>query len=199
MALTAFLHSADDNASRRSSPRRLLRLHAAGGPEGSPESRVVVHDISQGGLLIESDQRFVLGDSIQVDLPEAGAVQAEVVWSSGSFVGCRFAHELPSAVVSAALLRSSPPDVGPSGAEAASSAASEVRELQARIQQLLQVTDSTTSVPASSPGPAAPMPAAEPAEEAFRDDRLPLAWRMRIILGVSLGSWALILWFAGFA
>ena len=198
MALTAFLHSAGDTASRRSSPRRLLRLHAAGGPEGSPESRVVVHDISQGGLLIESDQRFVLGDSIHVDLPEAGAVQAEVVWSSGSFVGCRFAHELPSAVVSAALLRSSP-EVALSGAEAVSSAASEVRELQARIQQLLQVTGSTTSTPAPSPGPAAPVPPADPAEEAFKDDRLPFAWRMRIILGVSLGSWALILWFAGFA
>jgi hypothetical protein len=43
-----------------------------------------------------------------VELPEAGSTLAEVVWSRGGFAGCRFETPLPTAVVSATLLRSEP-------------------------------------------------------------------------------------------
>lgn len=193
MAFSAFLQS-DDTASRRSSPRRLLRLHAVGAAEGSPETRVLVHDISQGGLLLECDVPLGTGEKLQIDLPEAGTVEARVAWTSGRFVGCRFARELPGAAISAALLRSSPVSVSPpAGTEL--DAASEVRELQARIQQLLKVTDAPPATPDQS-SPEADAALSDEAEMAPEDERLSFGWRMRIILGASLSCWALILWAA---
>ena len=101
MALQARL-AASKAGNRRSSPRRTLHLQstlADGGEE------VIIHDISHTGLLLETTALLTERQAIDVDLPEVGIVQANVVWRSSRFVGCRFASPVSQAAVSAALLR----------------------------------------------------------------------------------------------
>jgi len=101
MALQARL-AASKAGNRRSSPRRTLHLQstlADGGEE------VVIHDISHTGLLLETTALLTERQALDVELPEVGIVQANVVWRSSRFVGCRFASPVSQAAVSAALLR----------------------------------------------------------------------------------------------
>lgn len=101
MALQARL-AASKAGNRRSSPRRTLHLESTllGGGEG-----VVIHDISHTGLLLETTALLAERQTLDVDLPEAGIVQANVVWRSSRFVGCRFTKPVSQAAISAALLR----------------------------------------------------------------------------------------------
>jgi hypothetical protein len=101
MALQARL-AASKAGNRRSSPRRTLHLEStlSGGGEG-----VVIHDISHTGLLLETTALLAERQMLDVDLPEAGIVQANVVWRSSRFVGCRFTKPVSQAAISAALLR----------------------------------------------------------------------------------------------
>ncbi len=85
--------------------RRELLLETSGELGGVP-ANVTVHNISATGLLIETAQELAAGDGLRVTLPEAGAVDAEVVWVSGTLRGCRFAQPIGRAVLSAAQLRS---------------------------------------------------------------------------------------------
>jgi hypothetical protein len=62
-------------------------------------------------LLIEADLELEIGDEVEVELPEAGTTQAEVVWRSGNFFGCEFERAVTTAAVSAARLRSQPSQV----------------------------------------------------------------------------------------
>jgi hypothetical protein len=101
MALQARL-AASKAGNRRSSPRRTLHLQstlADGGEE------VVIHDISHTGLLLETTALLTERQALDVELPEVGIVQANVIWRSSRFVGCRFASPVSQAAVSAALLR----------------------------------------------------------------------------------------------
>jgi DNA-binding XRE family transcriptional regulator len=81
-------------------------------------TQVLVHDLSAGGMLIESEESLGIGEKLAVELPRTGAREAAVVWTSGRFYGCRFAEELSSSVVNAAVLKALPADARPSGPEA---------------------------------------------------------------------------------
>lgn len=100
MALQARL-AASKAGNRRSSPRRTLSLQSTlvDGEE------VIIHDISNTGLLLETTALLTERQALDVELPEVGIVQANVVWRSSRFVGCRFAKPVSQAAVSAALLR----------------------------------------------------------------------------------------------
>lgn len=87
-------------------PRRRLLL-AAGAP-GAAE-RVIIHDLSATGLLIESDPPLAPGETIDLDLPHAGACRAHVVWQSGGFSGCQFTRPLSRGTLAAATLAAAPP------------------------------------------------------------------------------------------
>jgi hypothetical protein len=89
-------------ASRRGSSRLKLSLDAS--LAGSGEE-VVIHDLSPGGILVETSASLRKGARLEVDLPEVGATQAKVVWSSGDYYGCQFDKPIPKAVLSAARLR----------------------------------------------------------------------------------------------
>ncbi|MEA2774194.1 MAG: hypothetical protein QOD93_7156 [Acetobacteraceae bacterium] len=89
-------------ASRRGSSRLKLSLDAS--LAGSGEE-VVIHDLSPGGILVETSASLRKGARLEVELPEVGATQAKVVWSSGDYYGCQFDKPIPKAVLSAALLR----------------------------------------------------------------------------------------------
>jgi hypothetical protein len=89
-------------ASRRGSSRLKLSLDAS--LAGSGEE-VVIHDLSPGGILVETLASLRKGARLEVELPEVGATQAKVVWNSGDYYGCQFDKPIPKAVLSAALLR----------------------------------------------------------------------------------------------
>lgn len=89
----------------RSSRRHSLWLSARVSVRGEAE-QVMIHNLSMTGLLFESKLALQFGDRIEVELPEAGATQAEVVWCSDSYFGCEFANPIGAAVVSASRLRS---------------------------------------------------------------------------------------------
>jgi len=107
MALVAQLtepHTSDP----RSNVRRTLRLHT---PAHSPRgvAAALIHDLSEGGLRIEAEARLDVNEIIGVELPEAGIVEARIVWVADGFGGCRFLQPVSRAAVSAALLRSPAP------------------------------------------------------------------------------------------
>lgn len=82
--------------------RLLLELEAKG--SGSRSGTVTVYDISNTGLLIETNSSLSIGEMIEVQLPLVGFRTAEIIWASGQLVGCKFAEALPQGVVSAARL-----------------------------------------------------------------------------------------------
>lgn len=94
----------------RRGARRTLRLEAVGELAGGQSARVLIHNVSATGLLIESETRLAAGEMLSVDLPEAGLVPARVVWSSGTLYGCEFDAPVRPAMLSAAQLRSAVAD-----------------------------------------------------------------------------------------
>lgn len=118
MAIKAHLESHAPAAapdSQRSAPRRALWLETSGyvagaGPDGV-EANLTIHNISAAGLLIETDLTLTEGEQLALDLPEAGAVIATVVWRSERLYGCAFADPLSTAALAAAQLQGFAPGV----------------------------------------------------------------------------------------
>ena len=82
------------SAGRRGSSRLKLSLDSS--LAGSGEE-VVIHDLSPGGILVETSASLRKGARLEVDLPELGATQAKVVWNSGDYFGCQFDKPIPKA------------------------------------------------------------------------------------------------------
>ena len=99
---------ANAQADRRGTGRRELRLWLDMRRGSDQATDALVLNISESGLLFTTAMSLAPGDTLQVDLPEAGFLTASVVWTSGDFVGCRFVRPLSPAIVSAAQLRSEP-------------------------------------------------------------------------------------------
>jgi transcriptional regulator with XRE-family HTH domain len=116
MAIKAHLDQpVSDSDSQRAAPRRALRLETSGaragaeGPEG--EANVTIHNISAAGLLLETELALAEGERLTLDLPEAGAVTAEVVWRSEHLYGCAFDAAIGPAALAAAQLQGFAPGV----------------------------------------------------------------------------------------
>lgn len=99
-------------ASKARDPRRTLRLEAQGRTASGDRARVLVHNISASGLLLESEIALGADERIDVDLPQGGTIAARVIWVSGSYYGCQFDAAISTAVLSAAQLRSTAPGEG---------------------------------------------------------------------------------------
>jgi len=109
MGFEAVLEVLDPGKAARAAERRSLRLHARTRSRSAGDILVLVHNISPTGLLIEAGEgALAIGDSFNIDVPEAGSAESAVVWSSGRFFGCEFHRPVTKAAVSAALLRSEP-------------------------------------------------------------------------------------------
>ena len=93
---------------RRLAPRRELHLRLTTLSGQQTASNVTVLDLSSTGLLLQTSMHLAAGETLQINLPHAGFQAAEVVWTSGRFVGCRFTKRISSAAISAAQLRSGP-------------------------------------------------------------------------------------------
>src|SRR5690242_12710020 len=103
--LVAQLRTDRDQADQRSALRRTLNLQV-GSQYLDAEALVLIHNLSENGLLIETLAPLELGETIEVELPEAGATPARIVRKDGDHYGCRFASPISKGSVSAALLRS---------------------------------------------------------------------------------------------
>jgi hypothetical protein len=136
MSLLAHLEPEKGKAERRSSRRRKLRLETDS--SASPDSRVIIHDLSEQGMLLESDAVLAVGEKLELFIPEAGSATAAIVWSSGHYFGCRFEKALASAAVSAALLRS---PTSPSDEERKRAIYNAVGELHSLARTVEQITD----------------------------------------------------------
>lgn len=100
------LHDHPASGKRRATRRSLPLL--VQGRQGSGEAfEVQIYNISETGVLIESSADLEVGDHIQVDLPEAGAIWVTLVWTSGLLFGCQFDAPVSAATLSAAQLQSS--------------------------------------------------------------------------------------------
>lgn len=110
MAIVAHLEEAEGHAGTPREPRRTLNLEARGSLESGDAAKVLVHNISATGLLLESPLALSDDEAITIELPEAGSCRARVVWSSGELYGCQFETSIPKAVLSAAQLRSAVSD-----------------------------------------------------------------------------------------
>ena len=136
MSLLAHLEPEKGKAERRSSRRRKLRLETDSGT--TPGSRVVIHDLSERGMLLESDATLSVGEKLELVIPETGSATAAIVWTSGHYFGCRFEKPLTSSAVSAALLRSPP---SPSDEERKRAIYNAVAELHSLARTVEQITD----------------------------------------------------------
>lgn len=95
---------AADGQSRAMRRRLLLETHGA--LASGLETQVLVHNVSETGLLLETQEELEIDEAIDLDLPEAGTTRAHVMWASGRLYGCAFDIALSSATLSAAQLRS---------------------------------------------------------------------------------------------
>lgn len=140
MSLRAQLDTEPDKGERRASRRRKLRLEAEGASASSSQTQVVIHDLSEEGLLVESPIPLVTGELLEVVIPEAGTAQAEVTWDGGRFYGCKFKEPISTAAVSAALLRS-PTGKSERNAEVVEKALIELEALSFAIKRVTKAVD----------------------------------------------------------
>jgi hypothetical protein len=140
MSLRAQLDTEPDKGERRSSRRRKLRLETEGASASSSQTQVIIHDLSEEGLLVESPIPLVPGELLEVVIPEAGTAQAEVTWDGGRFYGCKFREPISTAAVSAALLRS-PTSKSERNAEVVEKALIELEALSFAIKRVTKAVD----------------------------------------------------------
>lgn len=101
MPMLAHFENLSPAADRRRTMRRALKLGIGGA--GEP---VTVHDLSLSGALLETSIPMLVGAVFEVELPQAGKIEASIVWNSGEFYGCQFSLPISPAALSAAQLQS---------------------------------------------------------------------------------------------
>ena len=108
MAIAAHFETASPSGETRRQPRRTLLLEALGATAGDEATSVLIHNISATGLLLECEAPLDEGETLEIELPEAGVATASVIWASGRFFGCQFETPISPAALSAAQLRAAP-------------------------------------------------------------------------------------------
>ncbi len=109
MSLLAQIERRSRVSNTRYASRRKLSLVSQGSTAAHECAPVVIHDLSQTGVLIETKARISPGERLEIEIQEAGAAAATVIWTSGRFFGCQFEQPLPKSALSAAILRNAPP------------------------------------------------------------------------------------------
>lgn len=91
----------DERAAVRRSLRLGIQAHSSG-----DVAMALILNISETGLLIESVVHFAVGETLQIDFPEASISTARVVWTEGLLAGCEFVKLLSGGTLSALQLQS---------------------------------------------------------------------------------------------
>jgi hypothetical protein len=128
MAMLAFFEEQPLNDRRRTVRRS---LHLGLGGSGEP---VTVHDLSLTGALIETSIPMLVGAMFEIELPQAGKVEATVVWNSGEYYGCQFELPIAPSVLSAALLQAAPQP--PENANLNPDPLNELKDLNVEVERL---------------------------------------------------------------
>lgn len=89
----------------RGSDRLRLSLQVNGASE-TVGIKAIIHNLSETGLLLQTDASLAIGDTFWVDLPQTGQSRASVIWSDDTYFGCRFDRPLTRTALSAARLQS---------------------------------------------------------------------------------------------
>lgn len=127
---------------------------------------VIIHNLSGTGLLIETGKKLEPGATFDVDLPEVGATEVRVAWTSGDFYGCDF---------------TTPIAAGRAGAP--------------RLHALDDMAAAPEAVPAFLASPPFGYGTTEqpfPGEQTSSEPKLPMRSRILFVLGISLILWAII-------
>ena len=103
MPILAHFEELSQRSERRRSFRRALKLGSSGAEDG-----VTIRDLSLTGALLETSVPMLVGSTFEFELPQAGKVDATVVWTSGEYYGCQFDLPIAPSALSAALLKSEP-------------------------------------------------------------------------------------------
>jgi hypothetical protein len=85
-----------------------LRLSLAVDAPGTAAGQVRLLDVALGGMMLHTDHAFAPGDKLLIDLPDAGTVEAVIVWRRMTLYGCRFAKPISKGALAALLLRAEP-------------------------------------------------------------------------------------------
>jgi hypothetical protein len=131
-----FAEPAQIGDERRASLRRALRLDIQGAGAAHGAARVTIHDLSLTGVLIETSTPLSSGETFEVELPQAGKVEASVVWAGGEFYGCEFKEPISTAALSAAFLRNPPRDAPLVSGTVADDLASELRSINEQVERI---------------------------------------------------------------
>jgi len=118
MPISAHFEDLPIDPLRPRAARRQLLLESEGSTASGQTARVLIHNVSVTGLLIESAVALAEAERIEIALPQVGMTSAHVVWTSESFYGCRFETPVPASALSALELSSLPnvvPDPGEPG------------------------------------------------------------------------------------
>ncbi len=148
MSVKAQLENIEPGADGRTAARRRLLLSASGARASGEAADVVIHNASSSGLLLESPVTLAEGEGLALDLPEAGAVVARIVWSSGDFYGCRFDRPIGDAALSAAELRS---DALPVARESGAREPLHTQLLRLRQERRMSLADVAEALALSKP------------------------------------------------
>ena len=105
MALEAHLETADGQMDARATARRNLRLETEGVLSNGREANVTIHNLSAAGLLLETELELATGEVLTLHLPQAGAVEAVIVWRSDRLYGCAFEQAISQAALAAVQLQ----------------------------------------------------------------------------------------------
>lgn len=106
MRMFAHVMNEDLDVNRRRTARRSLVLDSVVQKGEAEVSEILIQNLSQTGLLMESRSAFAVGEIFYLHLPEIGATPAQVRWNDAHHYGCEFLTPVSKAVLSAAVLKS---------------------------------------------------------------------------------------------
>ena len=106
----------------------------------APGDQVIVHEISETGLLLESSLPLAQGEQLDVIMPDGGARQIKIVWACGCYFGGEFeGHGTALEVRSVSSGMDALPKKG--SPEAVALAAFQLHELSMAIERIASVLD----------------------------------------------------------
>jgi len=143
-----------ENERRSEARRHLLFATTARGDNGESQP-VLVRDISARGLLLETEEGVTLDPVIAIGLPEAGDVEAHVIWQGDKLAGCRLDTHLSQPTIDAVRAKGEAAHAEQPEADAPLPR-SAARTLAARLKQLRLARDLTRAELAERSGISTP-------------------------------------------
>lgn len=144
----------NENERRSEARRHLLFATTARGVDGESQP-VLVRDISESGLLLETEEGARLDKTITVALPEAGEVAAQVIWQGDKLAGCRLQDHLSQPAIDAVRAKGEAAHAEQLGIDAPMPKTA-ARTLAARLKQLRIERDLTRAELAERSGISTP-------------------------------------------